>query len=193
MKTVLSLVLAVSAMACAARAVVTETPAQKAAADPARGVRLAAASKPTVMPRLVPGSSKMQFPVDAARAGVQGAAIVAFVVQPNGRVDRESRTLIYYDGHQIYAKHVCDFLLAARFEPAAADERGLLLVLPGRFTVPGGTPRDSGEVAFRETQRRLQVRLATMSELESRVWFAARPSCSAIKIGLNPLYGGPPE
>lgn len=193
MKILLSLLLVVGTTACAARSVVTETPAQKAAADSARGVRLAAASKPTVMPRLIPGSSRMQFPVDAARAGVQGAVIVAFVVGPNGRVDRDSRTLIYYDGHQIYAKHVCDFLLAARFEPAAADDRGMLVIFPGRFTVSGGTPRDAGELAFQETQRRVQVRLAMMPEAESQAWFAARPSCSAIKIGLNPLYGGPPE
>ena len=185
--------MAVTASGCAARSVLTETPEQKAAADSARGARLAAAWTPSVAPRIADGSSKMQFPVDAARAGVQGAVIVAFVVLPNGRVDRDSRTLIYFDGHQIYAKHVCDFLLAARFEPAPPDERGFRVIFPARFTVPGGTPRDTSEAVFQDTQRRLRMRLASLTESESRVWFAARPACSAIRIGIDPLYGGPPH
>jgi hypothetical protein len=46
---------------------------------------------------------------------------------------------------------------------------------------------------FNDALRILYRRLATMTHADAQAWFAARPNCSAIRIGLDPLYGPPPE
>lgn len=179
-------------IACAPKRASNEvdlTPAALAASDTVRGEKLAIALKsdaPSVRP--VTSTMKLRFNMDAVRAGVAGSAIVAFVVMPNGRVDRDSRTLIYVEGHQIYAKNVCDALLAARFEPAPPDERGAVGVMPVFFSIRDGASRDSARVDFEKTQRLLRERMRTMSQVEAKSWFAARPNCSAIKIGIERVY-----
>lgn len=168
--------------------------ASRARVDSVRGEKLARAldaRMPMVKPVL--STLKLGFDQTAAREGVAGSAIVAFVVMPNGRVDRDSRTLVFVEGHQIYSKHICDALLAARFEPAPTDPRGVVSVFPVFFSAPNGASRDSARALFREAGNVLGRRLATMTHVEAQAWFAARPNCSAIRIGLDPLYGPPPE
>jgi hypothetical protein len=143
--------------------------------------------------RPVAGTMKLGFSPEALRAGESGSAIVAFVVKPNGRVDRDSRTLVYVEGHQIFAKYVCDALLAAKFEPRPADPRGSVSAFPVFFYIKDGPPRDSARVKLDQAQRTIGRRFASMTYDEAHSWFAARPSCSAIRIGLEPLYGPPPE
>ena len=143
--------------------------------------------------RPVAGTMKLGFSPEALRAGESGSAIVAFVVKPNGRVDRDSRTLVYVEGHQIFAKYVCDALLAAKFEPRPADPRGSVSAFPVFFYIKDGPPRDSARVKLDQAQRTIGRRFASMTYDEALSWFEARPSCSAIRIGLEPLYGPPPE
>jgi hypothetical protein len=149
------------------------------------------ARMPPVKPVL--STLRLGFDPTAAREGVVGSAIVAFVVMPNGRVDRDSRTLVFVEGHQIYAKHICDAVLAARYEPAPADPRGVVSTFPVFFSAATGAPRDSARALFNDALRILYRRLATMTHADAQAWFAARPNCSAIRIGLDPLYGPPPE
>lgn len=141
---------------------------------------------------MVPSSWDLKFSPEAARAGIGGAAIVAFVVMPNGRVNRETRTLVYVEGHTIFAKHVCDALLAARYEPAPTDPRGRIGLFPVFFSNPGGPARDKERAVFNQVNSAISGRVRRMSYDEALSWFEDRPSCSKIKIGIEPLYGGPP-
>ena len=151
---------------------------------------LGAGAKPS--PRPVPSTVRRGFPPGAVRAGEAGSAIVAFVVLPNGRVDRESRTLVYVEGHPIYAKYICDALLAAKFQPKPADARGKVGVFPVFFYFKEGPARDSAKAKFESASRTIASRFVSMSYDQSLSWFQARPSCSKLKIGFEPLYGPPP-
>ena len=132
----------------------------------------------------------MKIPIEAARERVGGSAIVTFVVMPNGRVDRDTRTLVYVDGHQIYAKYVCDYLLAARFTPAPTDPRGAIGTQSFSFDVAPGIPGPAQDRFF-EAMENVSSRVRQMTPEQGRAWFIARPNCSAIKIGLDPLYKPP--
>lgn len=180
---------------CAARsageAAGPDAPAGKAAADLARSQKLAQALQAGFVPmKPVESTMKVTFPVDAARAGVPGSAIIAFVVLPNGRVERGTRTVVHLEGHPIYAKHVCDALLAARFEPVPADPPGRV----GFFSVSFHLNRASDSLRNRSpdyTQRLVRI----LGELDfdgALTWFQLRPGCSAIKIGIDHYYGPPP-
>jgi hypothetical protein len=166
--------------------------AGKATADSVRGEKFAAAvGGPATGMRPVPASVNIRFDPDAARAGVAGSAIVAFVVQPNGRVDRESRTLVYVEGHQIYAKNICDALNEMRFDPPPTNAGGAISTFPVFFSIQGAGKRDSAQAVFGRTLQILNAKLAAMTPEEAKSWFRARPTCSAIRIGVNPLYGPP--
>ena len=140
----------------------------------------------------VPGTMKLGFAPEAVQAGQAGSAIIAFVVLPNGRVDRDSRTLVYVEGHQIFAKYACDALLAARFEPVPSDRRGAVGTFPVFFYIREGPPRDTARVRFQRANMAVQHMLRTLTFDEGLTWFQARPPCSAIRIGIEPLYGPPP-
>lgn len=165
----------------------------KVAPDLARSQKLADALQTGIMAmRPVPSTLALQYSPDAAHAGEAGAAIVGFVVMPNGRVDRDSRTLLYIEGHQIFAKNVCDALLAAKYEPPPTDRRGRVGLFPVFFFMTQGNPRDSARVRFDNASRAIGARLRQMSYDDALAWFQLRPACSKIKIGVEPLYGGPP-
>ena len=143
--------------------------------------------------KLIPSSWDLKFSPEAAREGIGGSAIVVFVVMPNGRVDRESRTLVFVEGHTIFAKNICDALLVAKWEPAPTDQRGRIGMFPVFFASgQGRPPRDSARAAFTRVSAAIGPRLKSMTFDEALAWFQARPSCSKIKIGIEPLYGGPP-
>ena len=143
--------------------------------------------------RAVPSTLKIGFSPEAANQGLGGSAIVVFVVRPNGRVIRESRTLVFAEGHQIFAKYICDALLAAKFEPAPTDVRGSVGIFPVFFGNRDGQPRDSARVAYARALTALPTRLRALSFDEALTWFEKRPSCSNIRLGIDPLYGGPPN
>jgi hypothetical protein len=166
----------------------------KVAPDLARSQKLADALQVGMgSMKLVPSSWDMKYSLEAAQEGVGGSAIVLFVVMPNGRVDRESRTLVFVEGHTIFAKNICDALLAAKWEPAPTDQRGRIGVFPVFFASgQGKPPRDSARAAFTRASSALGPRLKGMTFDEALAWFQARPSCSKIKIGIEPLFGGPP-
>lgn len=185
----LMLVIGMAALASCAKT------AQKGVApDLVRSQMLAQALQAGATPmRPVPSTLQLRFSPEAMRAGQAGSAIVAFVVRPNGRVDRDSRTLLYVEGHQIFAKYICDALLAAKFAPAPTDERGGVGTFPVFFYIVDGPRRDSAQAKFREAGAVISRRLRDMSFDDALSWFQARPSCSAIKIGIEPLYGPPPQ
>jgi hypothetical protein len=143
--------------------------------------------------RPIPSTLKLSFSPEAVSSGVSGSAIVAFVVRPNGRVDRESRTLVFVEGHPIYAKHICDALLAAKFEPVPTDPRGGVATFPVFFAIKDGPARDSAQLKFREAGQVVARRLRSMTFDEALTWFQARPPCSALKIGIDAWYGPPPQ
>src|SRR5690349_7021119 len=75
-------------------------PAAPTRADTLRARSLAAATlNQGIKPSLAEGSGKAYFPIEAAQADEVGSVILAFTVLPNGRVDRDSRTIIYLEGH----------------------------------------------------------------------------------------------
>lgn len=181
--------------ACAGKKAEPEpSPAARAAADLVRSQKLAqalASRSPAMRP--AGGIMKLGFSPEALRAGEAGSAVVAFVVLPNGRVDRDSRTLLYIEGHKVFAKYVCDALLSARFEPPPQDARGGVSTYPVFFYIREGDPRDTARARLTAASILISRKLATMTFDESLTWFQARPPCTAIKIGVEPLYGPPPQ
>ncbi len=183
-RTARMLALCITLAGCASRS--------KIPADLVRSQQLATALENGVTPMSpVPSTMKMGISPEAIREGLGGSAIVVFVVRPNGRVIRESRTLVYAEGHQIFAKYICDALLAAKFEPVPSDDRGAVGTFPV-FFYNREPPRDSARMAFSRASAALADRLRTLTFDAALSWFEKRPSCSNIRIGIEPLYGGPP-
>jgi hypothetical protein len=128
------------------------------------------------------GSGKLWFPIEALQAEEQASVIVSFAVLPNGRVDRESRTIIYLEGHPLFAKSVCDYLLEARVtlehpqtEPAFASYAVVFQIRNLPKPPPVGDRID-------EMKTRLGLALMTRTVAGREEWLMARPSCSALKM-----------
>jgi hypothetical protein len=102
-------------------------------------------------------------------------------VLPNGRVDRESRTIVYLEGHPLFAQSVCDYLLEARVQlerPAAQPAFSSYAVVFRIRNLP--KPPAVGD-RIDEMMRRLSVSLFSRTLAEREAWLMARPSCSALK------------
>ena len=172
----------------------TRAPAPETLPDSVRGERLAAAAKSGARrANLVPNTGRLMVSPDAIMSGEGGAAIVAAVVRPDGRVDKATRTVVYLDGHPTFAKSICDFVGESRFAPAPPDERGTLGFMPisfenGGMRPPGARPtRPDSNAAVARRMRAVQPaidgKLASMTEAETRDWFSARPTCASIRSG----------
>ena len=158
-------------------------PAAPNRADTLRARGLAAASlNPGRGPVLAEGSGKLHFPIEAAQADEVGSVILAFTVLPNGRVDRESRTIIFLEGHPLFAQVACDFLLEARVSVDRRDPQQPAFVTNAMtFQIRNQQkPQPVGE-RINEMNRRLSATLFTKTQTEREAWLAARPSCSALK------------
>jgi hypothetical protein len=157
-------------------------PAAPSAADSARGRAVAAAmANRGGRATLSEGSAKMHFPIEALQAREEAAVIVSFIVMPNGRVDRESRTIVYLDGHPLFAQAVCDFLLEARVKLERPSDKPAFASLPTVFRIRNlPKPPVIGD-RIDEMVRRLDASLYSRTQLERESWIAERPSCSALK------------
>lgn len=158
-------------------------PAAPTRADTLRARALAAATlNPGSKPSLAEGSGRLFFPVEAAQANEVGSVILAFSVLPNGRVDRESRTIIYLEGHPLFAQVACDFLLEARVTVERPNGQQPAFVTHAMtFNIRNQPkPQPVGE-RINEMMQRLRVALFTRTQREREAWLAERPSCSALK------------
>jgi hypothetical protein len=156
--------------------------ARKAAQNEARGARLARA-RVRVMPSYVKNSSHLNFPREGIGEGIEGTVILSFVALPNGRVDRDSRTVLYYKGHPLFVKVACDFLLAARFDMPSADSATVLHSFG--FRVYNGTPQEVMSAEFDQVRKQVARKVASMDTEEAGKWFALRPSCSSLQGALD--------
>ena len=159
-----------------------KTPSAPSRADTLRARSLAdATTNPGGRAAVVDGSAKMHFPIEALQAEEEAAVIVAFVVLPNGRVDRESRTIIYLDGHPIFAQAVCDFLLEARVKLEHPSDKPAYASYASVFRIRNlpKPPEVGGRID--EMMRRLNGQLFTKLRPERAEWLIARPGCSALK------------
>ncbi len=158
-------------------------PAAPTRADTLRARALAAASlNPGSKASLAEGSGKAYFPIEALQAEEVGSVILAFSVLPNGRIDRESRTIIFLEGHPLFAQVACDYLLEARVTVDRPNaEQPSFLTHAMTFQIRNQPkPQPVGE-RINEMMRRLRVTLFTKAQPERESWLAARPSCSALK------------
>jgi hypothetical protein len=188
MKSFIVLGLAIVAAGCAsktrsyARDDSGKLPAVPTAADSARGRALAAATlNRGGRATLAEGSARMHFPIEALQAQEEAAVILSFIVLPNGRVDRESRTIVYLDGHPLFAQAVCDFLLEARVKLERPSDKPAFASYATVFRIRNlpKAPAVGGRVD--EMMRRLDAALFSRTQLERESWIAERPSCSALK------------
>jgi hypothetical protein len=158
-------------------------PAAPSRADTLRARSLAAATRNQgARPTLVEGSGKLFFPIEAAQAEEVGSVIMAFTVLPNGRVDRDSRTIIYLEGHPLFAQVACDFLLEARVSVERPDPTQPAFVTHAMtFQVRNQPkPQPVGQ-KISDMMQRLRFNLLSTTLAEREQWLAARPSCSALK------------
>jgi hypothetical protein len=159
-----------------------KTPPAPSAADSARGRAVAAATMNRGgVATPVEGSAKMHFPIEALQAEEQAAVIVSFIVLPNGRVDRESRTIVYLDGHPLFAQAVCDFLLEARMTLERPSDQPAFASYAVVFHIRNLPKPPAVGDKIDEMKRRLDASLYSRTRLERESWIAARPSCSALK------------
>ena len=183
---VATMVVAVSGCASKTRSYAREdsgkAPAPPTRADSARARALAAA---TLLPggkaTLTEGSGKLHFPIEAAQAEEQGSVILAFAVLPNGRVDRESRTIIFLEGHPLFAQVACDFLLEARVSVEHPADQPVFVTHAMTFFIRNQPKPQAVGARINEMMQRLRTTLFTKTQAEREAWLAARPSCSALK------------
>jgi hypothetical protein len=181
-------VLLVVASGCASknRLYATDTPKPPSVpsrADTLRGRSLAAATRNQgSRAALAEGSGKLHFPIEAAQANEVGSVILAFTVLPNGRVDRESRTIIFLEGHPLFAQVACDFLLEARVsvERPTADQPAFVTHAM-TFQIRNQPKPQPVGTRINDMMLRLRFNLLTKTQPEQEAWLAARPSCSALK------------
>ena len=159
-----------------------KTPPAPSRADTLRARALALATEIHAgRATLTEGSGKLWFPIEAAQAEEVGSVIMAFIVLPNGRVDRESRTIVYLEGHPIFAKSVCDFLLEARVQVERPQAAPAFTTYAATFHIRNQPkPAKVGE-QIHEMSDRLRVALFEKTPVEKERWLMARPSCSALK------------
>lgn len=158
-------------------------PAAPTRADSLRAKALAAATRnPGTKPVLAAGSGKLWFPLEAAQAGEVGSVIMAFTVLPNGRIDRDSRTIIYLEGHPLFAQVACDFLLEARVTLDRPDPTQPAFVTHAMtFNIRNEPkPQPVGQL-INDMMGRLRFNLLSKTQPEREEWLAGRPSCSALK------------
>ena len=130
---------------------------------------------------LAEGSGKLHFPIEAAQADEVGSVILAFTVLPNGRIDRESRTIIYLDGHPLFAQVACDYLLEARVAVEPASGKPAFATHAMTFHIRNQPKPQPVGTELNDMMRRLRSALFTRTQAEREAWLAARPSCSALK------------
>jgi hypothetical protein len=152
------------------------------AENQARGDRLARA-RVRVMPTYVKNSSHLTFPREGMGEGIEGTVILSFVALPNGRVDKDSRTVLYYKGDPLFVKASCDFLLAARFDMPSADSSTVIHSFG--FRVRDGTPQEVMTAEFNTVRQQVGRKVASMGTEVAGRWFALRPSCNSVHGSLN--------
>jgi hypothetical protein len=158
-------------------------PAAPTRADTLRARALAAAiANPGANASLAEGSGKAHFPIEAAQADEVGSVILAFTVLPNGRVDRESRTIIYLEGHPIFAQVACDFLLEARVSVDRPNAQEPAFVTHAMtFQIRNQPKAQPVGARINDMMQRLRFNMLSRTLTEREAWLAARPSCSALK------------
>ena len=161
----------------------SKPPAAPSRADTLRAQSLAAAThNPGTKPSLAEGSGKLFFPVEAAQANEVGSVIMAFTVLPNGRVDRDSRTIIYLEGHPIFAQVACDFLLEARVSVERPNpDQPAFVTHAMTFQIRNQPKPQPVGAQINDMMGRLRFNLLSKTQREREEWLAARPSCSALK------------
>ena len=96
--------------------------------------------------------------------------------------------LLFVEGHQIYAKNICDALNEMRFEPAPTARGGSVSIFPVFFSVAGAKSRDSIRAEFTNTQMTIRRKLAIVRCAWSRPRAAIRaprevaPGCRKSRI-----------
>jgi hypothetical protein len=157
--------------------------AEPTRADTLRAKTLAAAiGNPGANPSLAEGSGKLHFPIEAAQADEVGSVILAFTVLPNGRVDRESRTIIYLEGHPLFAQVACDFLLEARVSVERPNAQEPAFVTHAMtFQIRNQPKAQPVGARINDMMQRLRFNMLSRTRPEGEAWLAARPSCSALK------------
>jgi hypothetical protein len=157
--------------------------AEPTRADSLRARALAAAiGNPGANPSLAEGSGKLHFPIEAAQADEVGSVILAFTVLPSGRVDRESRTIIYLEGHPLFAQVACDFLLEARVSIERPKPQEPAFVTHAMtFQIRNQPKAQPVGARINDMMQRLRFNMLSRTLTEREAWLAARPSCSALK------------
>jgi hypothetical protein len=158
-------------------------PAAPSRADTLRAKSLAAATlNQGSKPSLTEGSGKLFFPIEAAQAEEVGSVILAFTVLPNGRVDRESRTIIYLEGHPLFAQVACDFLLEARVAVERPHpDQPAFVTHAMTFQIRNQPKPQPVGAQINDMMGRLRFNLLSKTQREREEWLAGRPSCSALK------------
>ena len=157
-------------------------PAAPTRADTLRGRALAEATLNLAQKvSLAEGSGRAHFPIEALQADEVGSVILAFAILPNGRIDRESRTIIFLEGHPLFAQVACDFLLEARVSVEPAISKPAFTTHAMTFNIRNREKPQPVGAQLNEMMRRLRSTLFTKTQAEREAWLAARPSCSALK------------
>ena len=159
-----------------------KVPGAPTRADTLRAKALAQATlNPGGLATMAEGSGKLWFPIETLQAEEQASVIVSFAVLPNGRVDRESRTIIFLEGHPLFAQAVCDYLLEARVQLDRPSPQPAFTSYAVVFKIRNLPKPPAVGDRIDEMKRRLSAALLTKTVDEREDWLMARPSCSALK------------
>ena len=183
---IVGLVVAVQGCASTTRSYAREDsgklPAAPSRADTLRAKALAQATlNPGGRVTMGEGSGKLWFPVEALQAEEQASVIISFIVLPNGRVDRESRTIIYLEGHPLFAQALCDYLLEARVQLERPSDQPAFASHAVVFKIQNLPKPPAVGDRIHDMMGRLNSSLLSRTRVEREEWLMARPSCSALK------------
>ncbi|MGQ0642961.1 MAG: energy transducer TonB [Gemmatimonadaceae bacterium] len=115
--------------------------------------------------RPVRATGSPRYPDTPRQRGVEGAVVVAFVVDTLGRPEQRTATVLLADPELEFVLAVCTWLRTAQFEPVLIDgrRRRALVAVPFGFGINGVRHVDSAPY---ERQLRVRPVVATAAALE---------------------------